>query len=106
MMNDGIIKSNGTFNRISINSNYVNINTSSVGNTVNGAFETSSRVKVTKDEVMDMLKEKQDKLVAGSGIKLDETTNEISVSTDKIVVQEGENVADLTALYLLAKGEN
>ena len=100
MMNEGIIKSNGTFNRISINSNYVNINTSSVGNTVNGAFETSSRVKVTKDEVMDMLKEKQDKLVAGSGIKLDETTNEISV------VQEGENVADLTALYLLAKGEN
>lgn len=99
-MNEGIIKSNGTFNRISINSNYVNINTSSVGNTVNGAFETSSRVKVTKDEVMDMLKEKQDKLVAGSGIKLDETTNEISV------VQEGENVADLTALYLLAKGEN
>lgn len=105
-MNEGIIKSNGTFNRISINSNYVNINTPSVGNTVNGAFETSSRVKVTKDEVMDMLKEKQDKLVAGSGIKLDETTNEISVSTDKIVVQEGENVADLTALYLLAKGEN
>ena len=98
-MNEGIIKSNGTFNRISIN-------TSSVGNTVNSAFETSSRVKVTKDEVMDMLKEKQDKLVAGSGIKLDETTNEISVSTDKIVVQEGENVADLTALYLLAKGEN
>lgn len=105
-MNEGIIKSNGTFNRISINSNYVNINTSSVGNTFNGAFETSSRVKVTKDEVMDMLKEKQDKLVAGSGIKLDETTNEISVSTDKIIVQEGENVADLTALYLLAKGEN
>lgn len=105
-MNEGIIKSNGTFNRISINSNYVNINTSSVGNTANGAFETSSMVKVTKDEVMDMLKEKQDKLVAGSGIKLDETTNEISVSTDKIVVQEGENVADLTALYLLAKGEN
>ena len=105
-MNEGIIKSSGTFNRISINSNYVNINTSSVGNAVEGTFETSSRVKVTKDEVKDMLKEKQDKLVAGSGIKLDENTNEISVSTDKIVVQEGENVADLTALYLLAKGEN
>lgn len=105
-MNEGIIKSGGTFNRISINSDYVSINTSYVGNTVNGTYETSSRVKVTKDEVMDMLKEKQDKLVAGSGIKLDETTNEISVSTDKIVVQEGENVADLTALYLLAKGEN
>lgn len=105
-MNEGIIKSGGTFNRISINSNYVNINTSSVGNTVSGASETSSRVKVTKDEVKDMLKEKQDKLVAGSGIKLDENTNVISVATDKVVVQEGENVADLTALYLLAKGEN
>ena len=53
-----------------------------------------------------MLKEKQDKLVAGNGILLNEDTNEISVSTDKIVVKEGENISDLTALYLLAKGEN
>lgn len=106
-MNEGVIKSSGTFNKVSINSKYVNIN-SHVGVDANGSgtLETSSRVKVTKDEVKDMLKEKQDKLIAGNGILLNEETNVISVSTEKIVVNEGENISDLTALYLLAKGEN
>ncbi len=105
-MNEGIIKSSGTFNKVSINSSYVNINSYSEVNTNNGTLETSNRVKVTKDEVKDMLKEKQDKLIAGNGILLNEETNVISVSTEKIVVNEGENISDLTALYLLAKGEN
>lgn len=113
-MNEGIIKSSGTFNKVSINSNYVNINShngintnnGTLINTNNGTLETSNRVKVTKDEVRDMLKEKQDKLIAGNGILLNEETNVISVSTEKIVVNEGENISDLTALYLLAKGEN
>lgn len=106
-MNEGVIKSSGTFNKVSINSKYVNIN-SHVGVDTNGSgtLETSNRVKVTKDEVKDMLKEKQDKLIAGNGILLNEETNVISVSTEKIVVNEGENISDLTALYLLAKGEN
>lgn len=103
-MNEGIIKSSGNFGKVSINSDYVNIQ-SQVGGTGSGTAETSNRVKVTK-EVKDMLKEKQNKLVAGSGILLNEDTNEISVSADKVVVKEGENIADLTALYLLAKGEN
>ena len=103
-MNEGIIKSSGTFNKVSINSNYVNITSHNGIN--NGTLETSNRVKVTKDEVKDMLKEKQDKLIAGNGILLNEETNVISVSTEKIVVNEGENISDLTALYLLAKGEN
>lgn len=100
-MNEGIIKSSGNFGKVSINSDYVNIQSQ-----VGGTAETSNRVKVTKEEVKDMLKEKQNKLIAGSGILLNEDTNEISVSADKIVVKEGENIADLTALYLLAKGEN
>lgn len=108
-MNEGIIKSSGNFGKVSINSDYVNIQ-SQVGGTGSGTgsgtAETSNRVKVTKEEVKDMLKEKQNKLVAGSGILLNEDTNEISVSADKVVVKEGENIADLTALYLLAKGEN
>lgn len=106
-MNEGVIKSSGTFNKVSINSKYVNIN-SHMGVDTNGSstLETSNRVKVTKDEVKDMLKEKQDKLIAGNGILLNEETNVISVSTEKIVVNEGENISDLTALYLLAKGEN
>ena len=106
-MNEGIIKSSGNFGKVSINSDYVNIQ-SQVGGTSTGSgtAETSNRVKVTKEEVKDMLKEKQNKLVAGSGILLNEDTNEISVSADKVVVKEGENIADLTALYLLAKGEN
>ena len=105
-MNEGIIKSSGTFNKVSINSNYFNITSHNGINTNNGTLETSNRVKVTKDEVKDMLKEKQDKLIAGNGILLNEETNVISVSTEKIVVNEGENISDLTALYLLAKGEN
>ena len=105
-MNEGIIKSSVTFNKVSINSNYVNITSHNGINTNNGTLETSDRVKVTKDEVKDMLKEKQDKLIAGNGILLNEETNVISVSTEKIVVNEGENISDLTALYLLAKGEN
>lgn len=105
-MNEGVIKSSGTFSKVSINSTYVNINSHMGVGTNNSTLETSNRVKVTKDEVRDMLKEKQDKLVAGAGILLNEDTNEISVSTDKIVVKEGENISDLTALYLLAKGEN
>ena len=106
-MNEGIIKSSGTFSKVSINSKYVNTNSYvGVGTNNSGTLEVSNRVKVTKDEVRDMLKEKQDKLVAGNGILLNEDTNEISVSTDKIVVKEGENISDLTALYLLAKGEN
>ncbi len=105
-MNEGVIKSSGTFNKVSINSSYVNINSCSGVNTNNGTLETSNRVKVTKDEVKDMLKEKQDKLIAGNGILLNEETNVISVSTEKIVVNEGEGISDLTALYLLAKGEN
>nr|DAW66406.1 MAG TPA: hypothetical protein [Bacteriophage sp.] len=106
-MNEGIIKSSGTFSKVSINSKYVNTNSHvGVGTNNSGTLEVSNRVKVTKDEVRDMLKEKQDKLVAGNGILLNEDTNEISVSTDKIVVKEGENISDLTALYLLAKGEN
>ena len=105
-MNEGIIKSSGTFNKVSINSNYVNITSHNGINTNNGTLETSNRVKVTKDEVKDMLKEKQDKLIAGNGILLNEETNVISVSTEKIVVNEGVNISDLTALYLLAKGEN
>ena len=105
-MNEGVIKSSGTFNKVSINSSYVNINSYSGVNTNNGTLETSNRVKVTKDEVKDMLKEKQDKLIAGNGILLNEETNVISVSTEKIVVNEGEGISDLTALYLLAKGEN
>lgn len=106
-MNEGIIKSSGTFSKVSINSKYVNTNSHvGVGTNNSGTLEVSNRVKVTKDEVRDMLKEKQDKLVAGNGILLNEDTNVISVSTDKIVVKEGENISDLTALYLLAKGEN
>ena len=105
-MNEGVIKSSGTFNKVSINSKYVNINSRMGVDTNSSTLETSNRVKVTKDEVRDMLKEKQDKLVAGNGILLNEDTNEISVSTDKIVVKDGENISDLTALYLLAKGEN
>lgn len=105
-MNEVVIKSSGTFNKVSINSNYVNITSHNGINTNNGTLETSSRVKVTKDEVRDILKEKQDKLIAGNGILLNEETNVISVSTEKIVVNEGENISDLTALYLLAKGEN
>lgn len=104
-MNEGIIKSSGNFGKVNINSDYVNIQ-SQVGGTGSGTAETSNRVKVTKEEVKDMLKEKQNKLIAGSGILLNEDTNEISVSADKVVVKEGENIADLTALYLLAKGEN
>ena len=105
-MNESVIKSSGTFNKVSINSGYVNITSYNEINTNNGTLETSNRVKVTKDEVKDMLKEKQDKLIAGNGILLNEKTNVISVSTEKIVVNEGENISDLTALYLLAKGEN
>lgn len=106
-MNEGVIKSSGTFSKVSINSKYVNTNSHvGVGTNNSGTLEVSNRVKVTKDEVRDMLKEKQDKLVAGNGILLNEDTNVISVSTDKIVVKEGENISDLTALYLLAKGEN
>lgn len=106
-MNEGIIKSSGTFSKVSINSKYVNTNSHmGVGTNNSGTLEVSNRVKVTKDEVRDMLKEKQDKLVAGNGILLNEDTNVISVATDKIVVKEGENISDLTALYLLAKGEN
>ena len=107
-MNEGVIKSSGTFSKVSINSKYVNINSHMGVDTNNGSgtLETSNRVKVTKDEVKDMLKEKQDKLIAGNGILLNEDTNVISVSTEKIVVNEGENISDLTALYLLAKGEN
>lgn len=106
-MNEGIIKSSGTFSKVSINSKYVNTNSHvGVGTNNSGTLEVSNMVKVTKDEVRDMLKEKQDKLVAGNGILLNEDTNVISVSTDKIVVKEGENISDLTALYLLAKGEN
>lgn len=105
-MNEGIIKSSGTFSKVSINSKYVNITSHNGINTNNGTLETSNRVKVTKDEVKDMLKEKQDKLIAGNGILLNEETNVISVSTEKIVVNEGESISDLTALYLLAKGEN
>lgn len=106
-MNEGVIKSSGTFSKVSINSKYVNIGSHvGVGTNNSGTLEVSNRVKVTKDEVRDMLKEKQDKLVAGNGILLNEDTNVISVSTDKIVVKEGENISDLTALYLLAKGEN
>jgi hypothetical protein len=106
-MNEGIIKSSGTFSKVSINSKYVNTNSHvGVGTNNSGTLEVSNGVKVTKDEVRDMLKEKQDKLVAGNGILLNEDTNVISVSTDKIVVKEGENISDLTALYLLAKGEN
>lgn len=103
-MNEGIIKSSGTFSKVR---KYVNTNSHvGVGTNNSGTLEVSNRVKVTKDEVRDMLKEKQDKLVAGNGILLNEDTNVISVSTDKIVVKEGENISDLTALYLLAKGEN
>lgn len=106
-MNEGVIKSSGTFSKVSINSKYVNTNSHvGVGTNNSGTLEVSNRVKVTKDEVRDMLKEKQDKLVAGNGILLNEDTNVISVATDKIVVKEGENISDLTALYLLAKGEN
>ena len=106
-MNEGVIKSSGTFSKVSINSKYVNTNSHvGVGTNNSGTLEVSNRVKVTKDEVRDMLKEKQDKLVVGNGILLNEDTNVISVSTDKIVVKEGENISDLTALYLLAKGEN
>lgn len=106
-MNEGVIKSSGTFSKVSINSKYVNTNSHvGVGTNKSGTLEVSNRVKVTKDEVRDMLKEKQDKLVAGNGILLNEDTNVISVATDKIVVKEGENISDLTALYLLAKGEN
>lgn len=106
-MNEGIIKSSGTFSKVSINSKYVNTNSHvGVGTNNSGTLEVSNRVKVTKDEVRDMLKEKQDKLVVGNGILLNEDTNVISVATDKIVVKEGENISDLTALYLLAKGEN
>lgn len=106
-MNEGVIKSSGTFSKVSINSKYVNIGSRmGVDTNSSGTLETSNRVKVTKDEVRDMLKEKQDKLIAGNGILLNEETNVISVSTEKIVVNEGENISDLTALYLLAKGEN
>ena len=106
-MNEGIIKSSGTFSKVSINSKYVNTNSHvGVGTNNSGTLEVSNRVKVTKDEVRDMLKEKQDKLVAGNGILLNEDTNVISVATDKIVVKAGENISDLTALYLLAKGAN
>ena len=106
-MNEGIIKSSGTFSKVSINSKYVNTNSHvGVGTNNSGTLEVSNRVKVTKDEVRDMLKEKQDNPVAGNGILLNEDTNVISVATDKIVVKEGQNISDLTALYLLAKGEN
>lgn len=106
-MNEGVIRSSGTFSKVSINSKYVNIGSHmGVDTNSSGTLETSNRVKVTKDEVKDMLKEKQDKLIAGNGILLNEETNVISVSTEKIVVNEGENISDLTALYLLAKGEN
>ena len=106
-MNEGVIRSSGTFSKVSINSKYVNIGSHmGVDTNSSGTLETSNRVKATKDEVKDMLKEKQDKLIAGNGILLNEETNVISVSTEKIVVNEGENISDLTALYLLAKGEN
>lgn len=106
-MNEGVIRSSGTFSKVSINSKYVNTGSHmGVDTNSSGTLETSNRVKVTKDEVKDMLKEKQDKLIAGNGILLNEETNVISVSTEKIVVNEGENISDLTALYLLAKGEN
>ena len=99
-MNEGVIRSSGTFSKVSINSKYVNIGSHmGVDTNSSGTLETSNRVK-------DMLKEKQDKLIAGNGILLNEETNVISVSTEKIVVNEGENISDLTALYLLAKGEN
>ena len=94
MINELIISKDTqeTIHRVCINSDYLTEREKK-------CLIESDNKKITKKELLDILKEKQDKLTAGDGIKLDEDTDVISVSVDKIELGD---ITDLTSIYLLA----
>jgi hypothetical protein len=100
MINELIISKDTqeTIHRVCINSDYLTEKEKK-------CLIESDNKKITKKELLDILKEKQDKLTAGTGITIS-PTNEISASVDLTNYSTKQNVKDeiATAVNKLVDG--